>query len=248
MDFRIGTSGYSYKHWDNGVFYPPGLPSSQWLEYYSTKFDTVELNVTFYRQPAPSVFKSWYERTPDDFHFAVKGPRFITHIKRLKDPQKSLRIFAKGFTPLGQKIDCFLWQFHPKFKINLERLENFCRHLKTMTPFKNYQQVFEFREASWFNKDVYKLLKKMNYCLCFADSPKSLREEVLTSNYLYIRFHHGAAANSNYTDRELKAWVKKIAAYKKAVKTVYVYFNNDMGGFAPKNAATFRTMAKTLMN
>jgi uncharacterized protein YecE (DUF72 family) len=128
----IGTSGYNYPHWWNGVFYPADLPQKKWLEFYAEYFDTVELNVSFYRLPRKEVFEGWYKRTPKKFVFAVKGSRFITHIKRLKDCRDPLSLLLDHASPLKEKLGVVLWQLPPQFKFQKERLEEFCVLLSTL--------------------------------------------------------------------------------------------------------------------
>ena len=130
MELLIGTSGYSYKHWSKGVFYPNGLSPNKWLEFYCEQFNVVELNVTFYRLPKKTTFQGWYKRTPKDFTFVIKGNRFITHIKKLKDVEDSLKLFADNISPLTKKIKCILWQLPPSFKRDKIRLKKFCQYLK----------------------------------------------------------------------------------------------------------------------
>jgi uncharacterized protein YecE (DUF72 family) len=182
----IGTSGYNYNHW-RGVFYPEDLPQNKWLEYYCKFFDTVELNVTFYRLPQESAFKSWYKRTPKNFKFVVKGSRFITHVKRLKDFKQPTKLLFSRIRNLKEKLGPILWQFPSNFKanfVNIKRLESFCRYLShhfiSSLPaggeesgggYSRLRFVFEFRDCSWFCDEVYKILKKYNCALCYADYP-----------------------------------------------------------------------------
>jgi uncharacterized protein YecE (DUF72 family) len=147
----IGTSGYYYKHWQ-GVFYPLKLPQRKQLEYYSQFFDTVELNVTFYRLPQEKAFLSWYERTPKDFLFTIKGSRFITHIKRLKDCTEPVKRFFEKASLLKEKLGMILWQLPPNFKCNLNRLKDF---LDALYPYTDYHHTFEFRHPSWFCPQSY---------------------------------------------------------------------------------------------
>ncbi|MFP4473343.1 MAG: DUF72 domain-containing protein [Candidatus Omnitrophota bacterium] len=241
MRVHIGTSGYNYKHWSKGVFYPDGLPQSRWLDYYVKHFDTVELNVTFYRLPKESAFKSWDKRSPEGFVFAVKGSRYMTHLKRLKDSEDSLKKLAGQVAPLRSKIGCYLWQMPPNFKRNDDRLRDFCRNIKKNHHFRLYKQVFEFRHDSWFAGEVYDILRENGFCLCWFDSTEIEGKTELTSDYLYLRFHGSRSRySSDYTDKELKAWARKIKKHKKDIKDVYVYFNNDAQGYAVKNARTFR--------
>lgn len=249
MRLYVGTSGYSYPHWAEGVFYPKGLSSRQWLEFYSRHFNCVELNVTFYRLPTKAMAKSWQERTPKDFVFAVKGSRFVTHIKRLKDTQESLKIFVERIAPLKTKIGCFLWQLPPGFKKDEERLKNFCRQLKKLKGFKDSRHVFEFREKSWFEKNVYAILKDFQFCLCFADAPEKIGEEVLTCDYVYLRFHGSVLLyGSNYSDEQLRMWADKIKLMGRRIHTVYAFFNNDAHGHAVANAGSFRKCLLEVMS
>jgi hypothetical protein len=147
---RIGTSGYNYPHWWHGIFYPTDLPQRKWLEFYSDFFDSVELNVSFYRLPKKEVFKSWYKRTPSHFSFAVKGSRFITHMKRLKDCREPLTLLLDHAAPLKEKLGVLLWQLPPRFTFQRERLEEFCVLLSTLPRSKGLRHAFEFRDDSWF--------------------------------------------------------------------------------------------------
>lgn len=269
----IGTSGYNYKHW-RGVFYPENLAQSKWLEYYCKFFDTVELNVTFYRLPPESAFKSWYKRTPKDFKFVVKGSRFITHLKRLKDCRESLKLLIDRIKHLKEKNALILWQLPPRFQAEPKRLEKFCQDLilvtKSLSPTPHF--VFEFRDRSWFCEEIYKILKKYNCALCYADYPFLLvaseqrvannkqqinRKSQITNrqfkiikipetaDFIYIR-RHGATAlyASNYSDKQLKEDAKQIKKWLKSGKTVYIYFNNDAYGYAVKNALYLKKLLK----
>jgi uncharacterized protein YecE (DUF72 family) len=241
IKYYIGTSGYSYQHWKNGVFYPRGLKDRQWLEYYASRFNTVELNVTFYRIPNSRVFQTWYERTPDDFKFVVKGTRIITHLKKLTNYENTLKNFLDVCSRLKKKLILILWQFPPGFKYQDEKFNNFLNLLSRT----KYLYAFEFRHETWFNSQVYTLLKKFNYSLCIADSPHWPCVEEITSDYLYLRFHGGRILyGSEYSLQELKSWAGKVKNWisKYKIKTVFAYFNNDAYGFAVKNALTFREL------
>ena len=170
----IGTSGYNYWHWWDGVFYPADLPQSKWLEYYAKYFDTVELNVTFYRLPQKKTFENWYKRTAKNFLFVAKGSRFITHIKKLKDCAEPLKIFFENVSALKEKLGAVLWQLPPGLKANKEKLSEFCRLLKKTMP--KIVQAFEFRNESWFNNEIYEILRKYNFPLCIAHSPRPFRQ------------------------------------------------------------------------
>lgn len=256
----IGTSGYNYDHW-RGVFYPENLPQTKWLEFYTKTFKTVELNVTFYRLLQESAFRSWYCRTPSDFLFVLKGSRFISHIKKLHGVKEATDLFFKRAKLLKEKLRMVLWQFAPNFKLtqnvtseivapalldwkkkkpeNLKRFEDF---LKLLSKYR-VRQAFEFRNESWFCQEIYDLLKKYNYALVLADSPRYPLVEKITADYIYVRFHGGRILyGSNYSKKELLSWVKKMTNWQKQAKDVYCYFNNDAQGFAVKNAKELEKM------
>lgn len=252
--FYVGTSGYSYGHWI-GVLYPPELSQTKWLEHYCQFFNTVELNVTFYRLPTASTFKGWRKRTPDNFWFALKGSRFITHIKKLGDCEEPLELFLQRTEELGDKARVILWQLPPRLKVDLEKLEKFCRLLSTHEKARKYLHAFEFREKTWFCKDVYNILRSYNFSLALADWPFILQTEGKpqeigiikykapkvdveeTADFLYIR-RHGAVAlyASNYSEEELQRDARYIKEWFREGKEVYIYFNNDAYGYAVRNA------------
>ncbi len=250
----VGTSGYSYGHWI-GVLYPPELSQAKWLEYYCQFFGTVELNVTFYRLPTASTFKGWRKRSPENFVFALKGSRFITHIKKLGDCEEPLELFFQRVKELGDKARVILWQLPPRFKVDLDKLQRFCHLLATNPRASKYHHAFEFREKSWFCREVYDILKNYNFALALADWPFILQvkgkpqeigiikykapkiEVEETADFLYIR-RHGAVAlyASNYSDEELQRDARYIREWLEEGRDVYIYFNNDAYGYAVKNA------------
>ncbi len=237
----IGTSGYNYPHWWNGVFYPSDLPQRKWLEFYAQYFDTVELNVSFYRLPKKEVFEGWYKRTPKRFSFAVKGSRFITHIKRLKDCREPLSLLLDHASPLKEKLGVLLWQLPPRFKFQKERLEEFCVLLSTLPRSKRLRHAFEFRDESWFCQEAFRILEEFNFAFCIAHGSGLPFMERVTSNFVYLRLHGGEVLyGSNYSDKELKGWAEKIKDWRDKGKDVFVYFNNDAYGFAIKNALTLK--------
>ena len=239
----LGTSGYSYKHWQ-GVFYPQNLPHARWLEFYCQHFDTVELNVTFYRLPTRKTFEGWYQRTLPHFLFAAKGSRFITHIKRLKDCREPLRAYRDKATGLGDKLACVLWQLPPSLHFDEKRLRGFCLLLQDELPEKRH--AFEFRHESWFHEACYDILSTQGFALCIPFSPDYPRVERMTAPFSYIRFHHSEVrGNSRYTDKELKQWARKIRKWLKE-RDLYIYFNNDTRGFAIDNAKKLRNYLKKL--
>jgi uncharacterized protein YecE (DUF72 family) len=239
----IGTSGYNYPHWWNGVFYPADLPQRKWLEFYADHFDTVELNVTFYRLPKKETFEGWHKRTPEGFSFAVKGSRFITHIKRLKDCREPLALLLDRASALKEKLAVLLWQLPPRFRFQRERLEEFCVLLSTLPRSKVLRHTFEFRDESWFCDEAFRTLEEFRFAFCMAHGsglPSVQRE---TSDFLYVRLHGGEVLyGSNYSDTELKGWAKKIRGWSTKGKAIFIYFNNDAYGFAVKNATTLKGM------
>lgn len=241
----IGTSGYSYEHWKS-LFYPKDLPSYKWLEYYTKYFNTVELNVTFYRLPQKSAFKSWYKRTPKDFLFVCKGSRFITHVKKLKGVKKATKLFFTRANLLQEKLGVILWQLPPSWKVNLERFEEFLKILdlyKRQKGLPSIRQAFEFRNETWFCKKVFDLLKRYRIGLVIADSPRYPLIERVTSDFVYLRFHGGKILyGSEYSKRELKDWAKKIKKWQRKKLDIYGYFNNDAQAFAIKNAKELKRL------
>jgi uncharacterized protein YecE (DUF72 family) len=245
----IGTSGYNYPHWWNGVFYPSHLPQKRWLEFYTEYFDTVELNVSFYRLPKKEVFEGWYKRTPNDFLFAVKGSRLITHMKRLRDCREPLSLLLDHASPLKKKLGVVLWQLPPRFKFQKERLEEFCVLLSTLPRSEILCHAFEFRDESWLCPDAFRILEEFNYAFCIASGSGLPTMEVVTSDFVYLRLHGGEVLyGSNYSDKELKRWAEKIQRWREKGKMVFVYFNNDAYGFALKNALTLKKLLLTRMN
>ncbi len=241
-ELKIGCSGFNYGGW-KGNFYPPDLPQKKWLDFYCKIFNTVELNVTFYRLPLASTFSKWHNETPSDFVFSIKGSRFITHIKRLLEPQEPLEIFFERALNLKEKLRVVLWQFSPSFKINIERLKFFLKLLKKY-PVKN---TLEFRHESWITEEVIDLCRKHNISLCTADWPEFIDELPVTSDFVYIRRHgKGGSYATCYSKAELKKDAKRIRNYLKNDKDVFIYFNNDAFGYAPKNAKELMEMLKKL--
>lgn len=237
-DLRIGCSGFLYDHWRKN-FYPEDLTKSYWLEYYCKRFSTVELNVTFYRLPERETFTKWYLSTPEGFTFSLKGSRFITHVKKLKDCAEPLEAFFSRASLLKEKLGAILWQFPPTFTMDLERFKEFLEALKPYF----MRNTFEFRNKTWINKKVIDLLEKENAGLCMADYPEFLDKLPLTADFVYIRRHgeNGSYATS-YSTESLKGDAKIIKSYLKQKKDVFIYFNNDAFGFAPRNAAELITL------
>ena len=230
MKVHIGCSGYNYKEW-RGPFYPQKMPQRTWLEYYSSIFDTVEINNTFYRFPREENLIKWADTVEEQFQFTLKGHRFVTHRKKLKDAARPVKDFEALAMLLKKKLGCILWQLPPNLHRNDEKLEEFCQ---TLDPaFKN---VLEFRHDSWYDREVYEILEKHGIIFSSISSPEFPDELVTTSDIGYLRFH-GAGKDwydHLYSLEELKEWHKKIC--DSGLKEIYIYFNNDIHAHAPKNA------------
>jgi uncharacterized protein YecE (DUF72 family) len=230
----IGTSGYNYKDWKN-IFYPQHLSQKEWLSFYSKHFSTIEINATFYGSFSKSIYQKWASQVGEDFRFAIKGSRFITHIKKLRDVEDSLQLFFDGVEGLGEKLSVVLWQFPNNFRLDkeekIERIEKFFLLLP-----KQIQHVCEFRHESWFTQSVFTLLNKHKIGFVINDSSVFPTKEVVTGDIVYIRFHGPQALyRSSYTDHQLSLWAKKIKKYH-GKYPVYCYFNNDFNGIGIENA------------
>ncbi|HKA33476.1 MAG TPA: DUF72 domain-containing protein [Candidatus Binatia bacterium] len=232
----VGTSGWNYKHWMNGTFYPEGQPQSEWLEFYAERFGTVEINNSFYRLPPPETFAAWAKRVPADFIFAVKASRYVTHIKRLKDPGDSVKLFLKNSAKLGKKLGPILFQLPPRMKADLDRLEGLRRALSRR---RGLKIALEFRDERWLNKEVYDMVERAGWTICLADWRDLPRDIPVLGPFCYIR-RHGTTAQyaSLYSDEQVKADAAFAARVARAGRDVYVYYNNDAHGFALKNALT----------
>jgi uncharacterized protein YecE (DUF72 family) len=234
---RIGCSGWNYKHWREGVFYPPRLPAKKWLPFYAKHFDTVEVNATFYRLPREASVARWIAQTPREFVFTIKMSRYVTHVKRLRELQASETLFYARIAPLvaSPKMGPVLWQLPPTFKRDDARLRD---ALAQLPPGRH---CFEFREPSWFVDDVYALLREHAVALVIGDDPRRpFQTHELTTDFTFVRFHAGSrGGNGNYSDGELDEWAERIGAWREHV-AVYAYFNNDWEGFAIRNALALK--------
>ncbi len=229
-----------YDDW-KGTFYPEELAKKQWFEYYYKKFPTVELDVTFYRLPEKETFSKWYNETPKDFVLSLKGSRFVTHIKKLKAPEEPLDVFFTRAAALKEKLGVVLWQLPADFKSDTETLREFLEALKKY----NVKNTFEFRDKSWISKKTISLLEKYNAGICMADWPDFLCDLPVTTDFVYIRRHGSDGKCSTcYTCAQLKSDAKAIDKFIKQGKDVYMYFNNGVSGYAPKNAKELRDILK----
>lgn len=235
--FHIGTSGWHYKHWV-GDFYPDRYPPDKMFSWYAREFHTVEINNSFYRLPEQKTFQHWKELAPPGFIFAVKASRFITHIKRLKDAQDAVDLLFSRARPLGSTLGPVLFQLPPRWKANAERLAEFL----SMLP-KRRKFAIEFRDESWCTPHIYELLRRSNVALCLHDWHELPWRQELTADFSYIRFHgSGSRYGGSYPEFHLREWAERLESWKAQLKEVFVYFNNDIGGHAIRNARTLRAM------
>jgi len=234
----IGTSGWQYRHWRGQLY--DGLPQAKWFDAYVEAFSTVELNVTFYRQPKPAVFEAWARRVPADFVFSVKASRFLTHIKRLNDPKESVEFLLEGASRLGPHLGPILLQLPPDMAAEPERLDD------TLAAFpKDLRITFEPRNRTWFEPEVIEILERRGAALCWADRRRPLTPEIATAEWGYVRFHGGRSMPRGcYREDALAAWIERIRLAWPADRDVYAYFNNDFHGCAPRDAGMFSNLAR----
>jgi uncharacterized protein YecE (DUF72 family) len=237
-DIRIGTSGYSYKHWI-GRYYPRDLKPSEWLKHYLRDFDTVELNNTFYQLPTEEAFDNWRKSTPADFLFAVKGSRFLTHMIKLKDPMRGLVNFMPRAERLRGKLGPILWQLPPGWNVNVDRLEEF---LSLLPPEHRY--TFELRNVTWMTDAVLEVLRKYNAAFCIYELAGYESPLEITADWTYVRLHGPTRFKyqGSYSDQQMEDWAARIRTWSRKMKAIYVYFDNDQAAYAVKNALTLREM------
>jgi uncharacterized protein YecE (DUF72 family) len=237
-DIHIGTSGFHYKHW-KGPFYPRNMPASAMLNFYVQHFDTLELNNSFYRLPTVSAFEAWRDATPDNFVFAVKASRFITHNKKLKDPENAVDNLLPRAAHLGAKLGPVLFQLPPKWRVNPERLRNLLQILP-----RDVRYAFEFRELSWVTPEIDSLLREFNAAFCIYELAGYQSPLSITADFTYVRLHGPEAGKyqGSYSEQQLSQWARQIESWATRLKTIYFYFDNDQAGYAPTNALRLREM------
>jgi uncharacterized protein YecE (DUF72 family) len=234
---KFGTSGWRYDDW-NEIFYPKDLADEEKLKFFAKKFNTVEINNTFYNLPKKNVFANWKDRVPDNFVFAVKASRYITHMKKLTDPKSIIKDFFENVSGLGKKIGPILFQLPPFWKENFERLKKFLQVLP-----KQHKYVFEFRDKSWYKDEIFKLLKDKNIALCVHDHQDGPSPKILTADFSYFRFHGpGGSYRGKYSKTRLKKFAEIIKKWKNQGINIFCYFNNDFKGNAIENAGQLKKM------
>lgn len=232
--FHIGTSGWQYADWRD-TFYPRGLPQSRWLEHYATIFSTVEVNATFYRLPQEATFADWRDRTPTGFTFAVKASRYLTHIRRLRDPEEPVARLLARSAALGPRQGPVLVQLPPTLPADLPALT------ATLEEFGDVKVAVEFRHPSWFAEPgVKETLDRLGVAWVWADRPGDRTPKIMTGGWAYVRFHRGTTAGFGYRRSKLRRWVDRLRSLE--IDEVYAYFNNDPGAAAPRDALTFRDL------
>jgi uncharacterized protein YecE (DUF72 family) len=236
----IGTSGWHYESW-RGPFYPADCPKKDHLRFYARHFRTTELNGVFYRTPSEDAVKGWVEQTPDDFVFAWKASKYITHWKRLSDKSRnSIDLMETRLKILGRKAGPVLFQLPPQFQANVGRLASFLKLLRKKRPY-----AFEFRHQSWYCKDVLELLRDHDIALCISDHHDAPSPWEVTAHHVYVRGHGpGGLYKDHYPDAVLKAWADHIRKWKRQRRPVYVYFDNDQKSAAPLDALRLVNLVK----
>ncbi len=242
----IGTSGWNYPHWE-GRFYPSGLPQERWLDHYCRYFDTVEINLTFYRLPERDTFQHWKKGTPKGFVFAAKASRFFTHMKKLKDPERNIVRFLENAAGLGEKLEVILFQLPPYWKANVERLKALIDYMERQETLPGVRSVLEVRHESWLREEVFHILEDANWSLCLADWPGLEVEGPVTADFVYLRRHGPASLYSScYTDYMIQRDAERVVEWIKGKKDVYIYYNNDAYGYAVQNALTLKEMIEKI--
>ena len=239
MALLVGTSGWQYRDW-RYAFYPEGVPQARWLEHYSERFRTVEVNNAFYRLPEASTFRRWAERTPPDFSVAVKASRYLTHVKRLKEPAEPVARFVDRARHLGDKLGPVLVQLPPNLPLDLQALGQTLGHFPP-----EWRIAVELRHESWFVEETFELLASFDSAFCLADSRKLRTPVRRTATWGYVRFHEGRATPSPcYGERALTTWARTLADLYGPECDVYAFFNNDPRGCAVRDTRRLAAAAR----
>jgi uncharacterized protein YecE (DUF72 family) len=234
----IGTSGWHYKHW-RGPFYPEKLPPSKMLEFYAQHFHTVELNNTFYRLPQPNGLHNWRSSTPRDFCFAMKGSRFLTHMKKLKDPATAIERFFERADLLKEKLGPIVFQLPPHWEVDGERLDAFLKVLP-----RGHRYAFELRNPTWHSAEIYSILRRHRAAFCIFEIAGFRSGFEITADFTYVRLHGpDGAYQGSYSHDALQGWADRIREWEEKLRAIYIYFDNDQAGYAPKNALELAKLA-----
>lgn len=234
---HIGTSGWTYAHWEH-IFYPDGLPKTKYFEFYRQHFQTVELNSSFYHLPLKKTFSNWHTAVEKNFLFSVKASRYITHIKKLSDAKESIALFLENAQELKENLGPILFQLPPGWEVNPQRLQAFLELLPA-----NFRYTFEFRNATWYTEEIYVLLAEKNCAFCIYELGKHQSPLKVTADFVYVRLHGpGAKYQGRYSDQQLQKWADHCAQWLTEGKDVFVYFDNDQAAYAVFNAMTLADM------
>lgn len=235
----IGTSGWHYAHW-KGPFYPEGSLPGGYLAFYVERFRTVEINNSFYKLPSLETMEAWRDAVPEHFVFAVKASRFITHMKKLKDPEQPLRNFYERVAGLGTKCGPILFQLPPRWRFNPERLEYFLGCLSD-----RFRHAFEFRDPSWYDPRAIDLLERYGTAFCIYDLAGHTSPILTTAPFVYVRLHGpGGAYQGSYPEEILAEWAMRFERWSNEQREVYCYFDNDQAGYAALNALQLQEMMR----
>jgi uncharacterized protein YecE (DUF72 family) len=234
---RVGTSGWHYDHW-KGPFYPEKVGEGEMLERYVEHFDTAEINNSFYQLPSRETLERWRDTTPAGFVFSAKASRYMTHMKKLKDPREPLSRFYDRLEVLGDKLGPILFQLPPRWNKNLERLDSFLGVLST-----DHRHAFEFRDPSWLDDETFELLGRYDAAHCIYDLAGRQSPTTRTSDLVYVRLHGpGRKYEGSYDEGALSDWAQAFRKWSGDGSTVYCYFDNDQDGHAPRNARRLNEM------
>jgi len=234
---RIGCSGWMYRHW-RGFYYPEKLAQKRWFAFYAETFETVELNTSFYHLPRPETFTKWRDQAPARFRYAVKGSRFITHMKKLKDCEEPVETLLTRARNLGEALGPILYQLPPSLHLDLDRLSAFIDLLPA-----DLRHVFEFRHKSWYSDEALELLDSRGVAFCAHDMRGLVTPRRATGPLAYVRFHGGSGKYvGRYSDEALLGWADWIVSEARGGREVWCYFNNDIGGHAIDDALTLKSM------
>ena len=233
----IGTSGWHYDHW-KGPFYPGRISSKEMLPFYSNHFLSAEINNSFYRLPQKAILEHWKNTVPSGFVFSLKASRYITHMKKLKDPSRAVPPLLETAAVLGKKLGPILFQLPPRWRINLDRLDAFLRFLPD-----DFRYAFEFRDPSWFSEGTYKILAKCNAAFCIYHLAGRLSPKEITAGFVYVRLHGpGEAYQGQYDARTLSGWARALSTWRSEGKEIFCYFDNDQAGYAAQDALRLSEM------
>ena len=236
---HIGTSGWHYQHW-KGPFYPEDLRKREFLNYYADRFHTVEINNSFYQLPKEKTLIRWHNNVPSGFAFAVKASRYITHMKKLKDPEEPVSNFLGRMEKLGDKLGPILFQLPPNWSLNHQRLRAFLEVLPT-----GFRYAFEFRDPTWFHTKVYDALGEHGASFCVYDFDRRLSPKEVTAEFIYIRLHGpGRPYQGQYETMVLEEWAGDFSVWAREGKEIYCYFDNDEAGYAAQDALRLKAMFK----